>query len=91
MLDSLVGSLRPGGWVVIEDFDNMFLDVGLATTSEQAVVRKVALAFKQLLQDRGADLAYARLPPLTERDRRAEAPLEAFDFTQAPRAPVGLP
>jgi phospholipase C len=31
------------------------------------------------------------LEPLTERDRRAEAPLEAFDFTQAPRAPVGLP
>jgi len=31
------------------------------------------------------------LEPLTDRDRRAEAPLEAFDFTQAPRAPVGLP
>jgi hypothetical protein len=63
VLDSLVGSLRPGGWVVIEDFDNMFLDVGSAATPEQAVVRKVALAFKRLLQDRGADLAYARLLP----------------------------
>jgi phospholipase C len=31
------------------------------------------------------------LEPLTDRDRRAEAPLEAFDFTQAPRAPIGLP
>jgi acid phosphatase len=31
------------------------------------------------------------LEPLTARDRRAEAPLEAFDFTQAPRARVGLP
>jgi len=31
------------------------------------------------------------LEPLTDRDRRAAAPLEAFDFTQAPRAPVGLP
>jgi phospholipase C len=31
------------------------------------------------------------LEPLTDRDRRAEAPLEAFDFTQSPRAPVGLP
>ena len=37
VLDSLVGSLRPGGWVVIEDFDNMFLDVGSAATPEQAV------------------------------------------------------
>jgi phospholipase C len=31
------------------------------------------------------------LEPLTERDRRAAAPLEAFDFSQAPRPPVGLP
>ena len=31
------------------------------------------------------------LEPLTARDRRAAAPLEAFDFTQAPRAPVTLP
>jgi len=31
------------------------------------------------------------LAPLTDRDRRAAAPLEAFDFTQAPRAPVSLP
>jgi SAM-dependent methyltransferase len=63
VLDSLVRSLRPGGWVVIEDFDNMFLDVGSAATPEQATVRKVALAFKQLLQGRGADLAYARRLP----------------------------
>ena len=63
VLDSLVGSLRPGGWVVIEDFDNMFLDIGTAATPEQAVVRKVALAFKRLLHDRGADLAYARRLP----------------------------
>ena len=63
VLDSLVGSLRRGGWVVIEDFDNMFLDVGSAGTPEQATVRKVALAFKRLLQSRGADLAYARRLP----------------------------
>jgi hypothetical protein len=63
VLDSLVGSLRPGGWIVIEDFDNMFLDIGCAATPEQAVVRKVALAFKRLLHDRGADLAYARRLP----------------------------
>ena len=63
VLDSLVRSLRPGGWVVIEDFDNMFLEVGSAATPEQAVMREVALAFKRLLQDREADLAYARRLP----------------------------
>lgn len=31
------------------------------------------------------------LTPLTERDRRAAAPLEAFDFTQPPRASIALP
>jgi predicted methyltransferase len=63
VLDSLVRSLQPGGWIMIEDFDNMFLDIGSAATPEQAVMRKVALAFKRLLQDRGADLAYARRLP----------------------------
>ena len=41
----------------------MFLDVGFAATPEQTTVRKVALAFKRLLQGRGADLAYARRLP----------------------------
>ena len=31
------------------------------------------------------------LAPLTERDRRAAAPLEAFDFSQPPRPPIALP
>ena len=31
------------------------------------------------------------LEPLTERDRRAEAFLEAFDFDQPPRQPIALP
>jgi phospholipase C len=31
------------------------------------------------------------LAPLTERDRRASAFLEAFDFAQSPRAPIALP
>ena len=31
------------------------------------------------------------LEPLTERDRGAAVPLEAFDFSQAPRPPVSLP
>ena len=31
------------------------------------------------------------LSPLTDRDRQAAAPLEAFDFSQPPRPPVPLP
>jgi hypothetical protein len=93
VLDSLVGSLRPGGWIVIEDFDNMFLDVGSAATPEQAAGRKVALAFKRLLQDRGADVASARRlrallsAPLTP---SSLAPGDTLGFRRIARPPISF-
>lgn len=41
----------------------MFLDAGVAASPDQASLRKVALAFRRLLEDRGADMAYGRRLP----------------------------
>lgn len=64
-LESLVRSLRPGGWILIEDFDQTLFDATETANDEDESVRKVQRAFAELLRRRGADLKYAhRLPAL---------------------------
>jgi len=63
VLRSLVGALRPGGWILIEDFDNVVLDGTFAVTPEQQTVRRIAYAFRHVLEDTGADTIYARALP----------------------------
>ena len=63
VLDSLARALRPGGWILIEDFDHGFLYATTPVTAEETRVRRVQRAFTQLLAQRGADTEYARRLP----------------------------
>ncbi|MEV0375678.1 methyltransferase domain-containing protein [Streptomyces sp. NPDC050636] len=64
-LRAMVGALRPGGWLLLEDADTapqplICLDeYGL----EQALANKLRAGFRSLLAARGADLAYGRKLP----------------------------
>lgn len=63
VLDRLVSALRPGGWILIEDFDNVFLDVLPDATPELRVFKRVAHAFRRRLESGGADTGYPRTLP----------------------------
>ncbi|HEY6088697.1 MAG TPA: methyltransferase domain-containing protein [Gemmatimonadaceae bacterium] len=62
VLQSLVGALRPGGWLLAEEFDSLSMtpdpSVNPAETSLEADV-----VFRQVMQARGLDLRYGRLLP----------------------------
>jgi ubiquinone/menaquinone biosynthesis C-methylase UbiE len=60
-LDRMVTALRPGGWLVIEDFDPTFIDRSFPTTEPaDAVVATAFRALGELLVARGAGLAWGR-------------------------------
>lgn len=57
----LVSALKPGGWLVIEDFDPVFIDRAFPTADPEAeVARKAFAALGQILVARGAGLGWAR-------------------------------
>ncbi|MCU1661524.1 MAG: hypothetical protein JWR58_1589 [Pseudonocardia sp.] len=56
----MIGSLRPGGWLVIEDFDKVMpLSCIDASLPEHHRANKLHAAVRKLLAQRGADLEYA--------------------------------
>jgi SAM-dependent methyltransferase len=71
-LRRMVSALRPGGWLLIEDFDMRVLRDGGAesmvrtqlsdgvTAEDVAVLARVDAVFNAHLESRGADLAYGR-------------------------------
>lgn len=63
VLAALAAALRPGGWLVVEDFDSAFDDGTRPATADEAFVRYVNHAFTQLLALRGGDTGYPRTLP----------------------------
>lgn len=70
-LDRMIGSLRPGGWLVIEDFDKVMpLSCIDASLPEHHRANRLHSAVRELLAQRGADLEYARSLPRIFRELR---------------------
>ncbi len=63
VLAALAAALRPGGWLVVEDFDSAFFDTTYPVSADEAVVRYAEHALRQMLALRGADMQYARTLP----------------------------
>jgi SAM-dependent methyltransferase len=64
-LASLVSALRPGGWLVLEDADPALQPRLCPDESgpEEALANRLRQGFRQLMAERGADLAYGRTLP----------------------------
>lgn len=63
VLERLAGSLRPGGWIVVEDFDDWLPYTLDPLDDDELTVATVGRALQQALRDRGADPAYPRTLP----------------------------
>lgn len=61
-LERIVTALRPGGWLVIDDFDETLLDLSYPTANATATAlfRKVRAAQDRLMEARGVDLRWGR-------------------------------
>jgi hypothetical protein len=64
-LHTMIGALRPGGWLLIEDADPMLQPLACPdeTGPAQRLANRLRDAFRALLADRGADLAFGRKLP----------------------------
>jgi len=81
VLKKLVGALKPGGWLLIEDADPALQPLASLEerTPEQVLANKIRRGFRQLMLDRGVDLSYGRtLPRLLREAGPEEAMAEAF-------------
>jgi len=61
-LQRMVTALKPGGWLVIDDFDVTLLDRSYPTTNAAAaaLVQKMLAAQDRLMEARGVDLTWGR-------------------------------
>jgi SAM-dependent methyltransferase len=64
-LNDLVGALRPGGWLLVEEADPALQPLVCpdALGPEQELANRLKAGFRELLAGRGADLAYGRTLP----------------------------
>jgi len=60
-LRRMIDSLRPGGWLLIEDFDCTWLPLGpYGEPAQAALFTKVVAALNRVLERAGLDMAYGR-------------------------------
>jgi SAM-dependent methyltransferase len=86
-LRSMIGALRPGGWLLVEDADPALqpLSVLDPVSAEDLLANKLRTGFRTLLAERGVDLGYGRkLPRLLRAGGLAEVAADAY-------FPVALP
>ncbi|MFJ9692163.1 methyltransferase domain-containing protein [Kitasatospora sp. NPDC101183] len=69
-LRRMVGALRPGGWLLLEDADPALQPLLCPDEfgSEQALANRLRADFRTLMAGRGADLAYGRTLPRVLRE-----------------------
>jgi SAM-dependent methyltransferase len=69
-LSAMVSVLRPGGWLVVEEADPALQPLLCLedTGPAQQLANRLKAAFRQLMADRGVDLAYGRTLPRRLRD-----------------------
>jgi len=74
-LATLVASLRPGGWLLLEDADPSLQPRLCPDESgpEQVLANRLRQGFRRLMAERGAELAYGRTLPRLLRDTGLES------------------
>ncbi|WP_017975268.1 class I SAM-dependent methyltransferase [Actinopolyspora halophila] len=90
-LRSMARALRPGGWLLIEDADPALQPLICPDEHgpEQELANRLRRGFRQLLQQRGADLAYGRkLPRLLREVGLAEVTADAYFPITSPQCDV---
>jgi SAM-dependent methyltransferase len=62
IISRLVTALKPGGWLVVEDYDTMFIDRAFpcANADDAETVRKCFGALRSLMELRGMDMSWGR-------------------------------
>jgi SAM-dependent methyltransferase len=80
-LVAMVGALKPGGWLLLEEADPALQPLVCPDESgpEQALANKLKRGFRTLLAERGVDLAYGRtLPRLLRSAGLSDVQSDAF-------------
>ena len=62
ILERMVNALKPGGWIVVEEFDALSLLPDSSVNPEE-VSLMISRAFRQVLSEGGVDLSYGRVLP----------------------------
>ena len=80
-LGNMVAALRPGGWLVVEDFDVDFQPCATpdASTPQQYLANRIRAGFITLLAERGVDLELGRkLPRLFRQHGLVDVAADAY-------------